>query len=346
VEDYTVEIQDLPTDFGTVVLRKVTDPPGGVNFDFLEDLGLPDFSLDDGASLTIPYVPAGSYTITETLPIGWELTGVDCETDDPNDTTSWGGTTLTIDLDVGETITCTFNNAALGSITLRKETYPPLDISFDFLADFGIGLPDLELDGNGSLTIPYVPAGTYSVTEAGDVPFDLDLIDVECEDPDGGSSVDLDSRTAIIDLDPGENITCTFFNGRQHTLTVEVVGGGAVVRSQAEGWSGWVISEPEGISCGADCIENYVEDTEVTLTAHPGVKTYFVGWSGDCEGTERTDQVIMDTDRHCIATFGYPVGGAVVPLDRLGLAVPWMGLAALAGLAALGMVMVRKRRSA
>jgi hypothetical protein len=39
-----------------------------------------------------------------------------------------------------------------------------------------------------------------------------------------------------------------------------------------------------------------------------------------------------------------PVGGIAVPVNRLGLLAPWMGLAALAGLAALGVVVVRRRR--
>ncbi len=37
-------------------------------------------------------------------------------------------------------------------------------------------------------------------------------------------------------------------------------------------------------------------------------------------------------------------GGIVVPVNKLGLVAPWMGLAALAGLAALGVVLVRRRK--
>lgn len=258
VEDYVVEIQELPGDTGTIVLQKTTDPPGGGGFDFLDDFDIP-FSLDDGVTLTFPYIPAPfNYTITETLPIGWELTGVVCETDDLDDTSSWSGNPIIIDLDAGETITCTFNNAELGTIVLRKRTYPPLDISFDFLNDFfGIGIPDLSLDGNMTLPIPYVPAGEYSVTEADPAPYGLDLIDLDCEDPDGGSSVDLDARTATIDLDAGETITCTFTNG----------------------------VPPE------------------------------------------------------------PVGGIAVPVNKLGLLVPWLGLAALVSLVALEVALVKRRRS-
>jgi hypothetical protein len=59
---------------------------------------------------------------------------------------------------------------------------------------------------------------------------------------------------------------------------------------------------------------------------------------------EHTAQVTMDADKTCTATFGYPVGGIVVPVDRLGLVVPWLGLAGLVGLAVLGVVVVRRRR--
>ena len=70
------------------------------------------------------------------------------------------------------------------------------------------------------------------------------------------------------------------------------------------------------------------------------------GWGEACSDTGLTAQVTMDADKTCTAAFGYPVGGVVVPVNRLGLVAPWMGLAALASLAALGAVLVRRRRSA
>ena len=122
-----------------------------------------------------------------------------------------------------------------------------------------------------------------------------------------------------------------------------------VNKIETGGGSGRVTSNPAGINCGADCTEDYVKYTDVTLTAHPGVKTYLVGWSGDCDAN---GQVTMDSDKTCTATFGYPVGGIVVPVNKVGLLAlrlssgqaPWMGLAALAGLAALGVALVRKRK--
>ncbi len=123
------------------------------------------------------------------------------------------------------------------------------------------------------------------------------------------------------------------------TLTVETIGAG----------TGWVSGDPtacdpDGIYCGADCTETYYTGTVITLTAHPGLESYFVSWSGDCSGTERTTQVTMDGDKTCTATFGYPVGGLIVPVSKLELVSPWMGLVIFAGLAGLGVTLARRRR--
>ena len=42
--------------------------------------------------------------------------------------------------------------------------------------------------------------------------------------------------------------------------------------------------------------------------------------------------------------FPEPVGGIIVPVNKLGLVAPWMGLVGLASLAALGVVVVRRRK--
>jgi len=52
----------------------------------------------------------------------------------------------------------------------------------------------------------------------------------------------------------------------------------------------------------------------------------------------------MDADKTCTATFGLPIGGIVVPVNKLEMVAPWMGLAGLASLAALGVVLVRRRK--
>jgi YVTN family beta-propeller protein len=122
---------------------------------------------------------------------------------------------------------------------------------------------------------------------------------------------------------------------QRFTLMVDKAGGGA----------GTVTSDPAGINCGADCTETYAKGTGVTLTAHPGVKSYLANWSGDCVSTGAlTAQVTMNADKTCTATFGYPVGGIVVPVDKLGLLAPWMGVVGLVSLAALTVAVVRRRK--
>jgi hypothetical protein len=64
------------------------------------------------------------------------------------------------------------------------------------------------------------------------------------------------------------------FTAIRHALTVSVTG------------SGTVGSSPSGISCPADCTENYAEGETVTLTAAPSGDQRFDGWSGaGCSGT-------------------------------------------------------------
>ncbi len=84
--------------------------------DFPFSGGFGSFSLDDDADPTLPgwrtfyNLLPGVHTVTETPPAGWDLVKISC--DDPD-----GGTTVDpaagqakIDLDLGESITCTFWN--------------------------------------------------------------------------------------------------------------------------------------------------------------------------------------------------------------------------------------------
>ena len=190
-----------------------------------------------------------------------------------------------------------------------------------------------------------------TITLPADVPVGAEYW--KCHEPEGWIQVPIGS-------DDGDNvITITLVDGglgdddglangvivdpggpgqpSQFTLTVGKVAGDG---------TGTVTSDPAGINCGADCTEIYLEGTVVTLTAHPGVKSFLASWGGDCSGTGLTTQVAMNADKTCTAIFGYPVGGIVVPVNKLGLVAPWIGLAALASFAALGVVLARRRRSA
>lgn len=70
---------------------------------------------------------------------------------------------------------------------------------------------------------------------------------------------------------------------------------------------GTVTSNPERLSCGPDCLSAsalFVRYNEVRLTATPEAGYVFLGWSGDCEGTNTTCTVTMpSTSRTVTATF-------------------------------------------
>ena len=146
------------------------------------------------------------------------------------------------------------------------------------------------------------------------------------------------------------------------TLNVEKAGDG----------TGTVTSDDGKINCGEVCVATYGGATgagkltafgvQVTLTATPDEGFAFATWSGNCvqqaapagAGSDPAGAVVdptnpvieftMDANRTCTATFGLPVGGIAVPVNRLGLLMPWPGLAALAGLAGVLLLRAQRRR--
>ena len=58
-----------------------------------------------------------------------------------------------------------------------------------------------------------------------------------------------------------------------------------------------------GINCGADCTENYLEWTTVTLTTAADTGSVFSGWSGACTNSTGDCVVTMDQAQSVTATF-------------------------------------------
>ncbi len=87
------------------------------------------------------------------------------------------------------------------------------------------------------------------------------------------------------------NVVATFI--AQHDLDVSLTGSG----------DGAVISVPEGIDCGSECIAPFDEGTEVTLVAISEDGSVFRGWSGGgCFGTDDCT-ITMEDARSVTATF-------------------------------------------
>jgi plastocyanin len=215
---------------GSITVIKDAIPSNGQDFTFSSTGGLTPstFTLDDDADpansnqQVFLEVNAGSYTVTEGAdPPGWLLTDITCAGGGPN--TSDAGRTATIGLDPGESVTCTFTNQGVGSITVVKDAQPNSAQDFAFTAGGGLSPAGFNLDDDGDGTLSNqqifsnVPAGVYSVTEGSD-PAGWQLTDITCAGG-GGNTTDT-GRTATIGLDPGETIACTFTNTQEATITV------------------------------------------------------------------------------------------------------------------------------
>lgn len=65
--------------------------------------------------------------------------------------------------------------------------------------------------------------------------------------------------------------------------------------------TGTVKSSPAGITCGADCSQDYFAGRVVTLHAFADLVSAFAGWSGDADCADGV--VTMDSAKSCTATF-------------------------------------------
>jgi hypothetical protein len=198
-------IPDDPQDFGFALTGAVTNT---------------NFSLDDHPSdptlpnsTTFSNLPPGTYTVIEGATASWALTGLVCNDPSGDTTTQPSFGLATIALAPGENVSCTFTNTfnnLLGSITIVKSAVPTSTQSFTFTGTLGaFSLIDNDTPAN-TQNFLNLSAGAYAVTE-GPVS-GWNLSGLTCNDPDGGSVINLGARNVTIDLDQGENVTCTFTN--------------------------------------------------------------------------------------------------------------------------------------
>jgi uncharacterized repeat protein (TIGR01451 family)/LPXTG-motif cell wall-anchored protein len=147
---------------------------------------------------------AGTYTVSETNQPGYTaVISGDCAV---------GGS---VTLNIGDVKACTITNSRdTGSITIVKDAQPNAAQDFRFTGNLGEFY--LDDDSNATLSNTKVfsnlETGTYTVTEPNDFPGTWDLESVTCI---GGSDAEGNNRNAVIKLEKGENVTCTFVNVRE-----------------------------------------------------------------------------------------------------------------------------------
>jgi uncharacterized repeat protein (TIGR01451 family) len=185
---------------GTIIVKKVTDPAGSTaKFSFSGDAS---GKIKAYEQIVVSKLKPGIYTATEALEAGWDLTAITC--DDDNSSGDVDARTATFKLDPGEVIRCTFVNTKRGTIIVKKVTEPTGTIKKFFFSGDVSG----SIRSHGQIAVSDLKPGTFTSTEAVTAGWNLSAI--TCDDDN--SSGDVDARTATFKLDPGETVSCTFYN--------------------------------------------------------------------------------------------------------------------------------------
>src|SRR5205807_955164 len=150
-------------------------------------------------------VPNNGYSISETVPGGWQLASATCDDGSP---------VSNIDVAPGETVTCTFVNTKRGKIVVVKDAQPNDPQDFAFTAGGGLSPASFQLDddldpalSNTQTFSNVVPGGGYSLSET--VPSGWDLASSTCDD---GSPI------SNVNVSAGETVTCTFTNLKRGSI--------------------------------------------------------------------------------------------------------------------------------
>jgi M6 family metalloprotease-like protein len=236
---------------------------------------------------TLSVVKSGSGVGTVTsVPVG-----IDCGSDCTEDYASGTSVTLTAVASACSVFTgwggaCSGTGSCIVSMTASRL------VTANFEPPYTLSVSKL---GGGAGTVSSVPAGI----DCG----------MDCsEDYASGTSVTLTAvasassvftgwggdcsgiGSCVVSMTAARSVTATF--EPKYTLSVLKSGSGA----------GTVSSVPAGIDCGADCSEDYVSGTSVTLSAAASAGSVFTGWSGACSGMDSC-AVSMTSAQSVTATF-------------------------------------------
>lgn len=206
---------------GTITVTKSAQGGSpGDEFTFTGDLA---GTVSTGQSLSATFAD-GTYVVSEIVPAGWDLANIICTGgavtytgaggSNPTPAFAPGDTTINVTVAGAPTVACTFTNVRHGSITIVKNALGG-DASFDFTGAQPFQI--VTSGGSGVNTAAYasVSPGTYAIAEA--VPTGWRLSGLACTN---ASSVDLATATAQVSVLAGENVTCTFTDARQGSITI------------------------------------------------------------------------------------------------------------------------------
>src|SRR3989338_6899605 len=199
------------TPFGSITIEKNTVPAGHAQlFDF--DLAGPDPRntqvSDAGGPVTLDQVATGTYTLTETVPTGWDFTGLECAGAVSGFVQN--GASVTFTLAQGEQVSCSFTDTKRGSLTVQKQVLSPNGFDPVDTTAFTVflnGGSAQQFSEASSTVYANLLSGTYTITES----FDISDYTFESFSEDE----DLGTGGAQITIEAGEDVTLLITNNQQ-----------------------------------------------------------------------------------------------------------------------------------
>lgn len=151
------------------------------------------------------------------------------------------------------------------------------------------------IDCPGACSAPFAAGSRVTLNDAPGVGWTTELRSATTEESQGGVYGDQpawrgDAACAhAIVVAADTSCALRFVPGGDRRLLVNVTGAGRVT------------SLPQGIDCGADCVQSYAVATAVTLRATPALGYRFGDFAGDGDCADA--QLAMDAVKNCIARF-------------------------------------------
>ena len=296
------------------IVKRTTSGDGTFSF---TSATLGDFNLATSGTTATKHFPnllPGTYSVSENAQAGWEQGAATC---------SDGSNPTAIQLDPGETVTCTFTSAQDGQLVVVKNTLGG-DATFAFTSTVS-GHSSFNLataSGTATSTFSDVEPGTYTLQEQPLTGWDS--VSAQCSN---GNKPD------AVTLSAGQTITCTFTNARKGALVVRVTtdNGDATFNFTSR-----TLPQTAFNLTTVDHIASIQFDGLSSLNRYDIAQALPTGWrlqAATCDNGDTPDAVSIDPGATVICTFTYTLtnqeANGIPTLSQWGLLV-------LAALLALG----------
>ena len=209
---------------GTLEIKKSANPQSSKAFSFTGSAPLGSFSLvDDGvdstkASKVFAGLAPGTYTVSEAVPAGWDLAGIECT---PSSAVTISGAQVTIGLTAGGSVVCEYTDTKRivpGTIMITKSASPQSSLPFAFTGSAPLNDFSLVDDGisasDASKTFTGLTPGIYKVGEL--VPDGWELVGITCTP---ANAVAISGAQVTINLQPAAAVGCVYQDKRSDTPT-------------------------------------------------------------------------------------------------------------------------------